>query len=282
MELIEIQSAIVKHFFSEDLKRYIEENGHVFTGFELLSLADHFAPSLQEKLRLASLIAGTDDEAALRARAYVEEKTAGLNAFMTPGVNEVYELTIQDSPDAYAEKYLCAAFDIAKKTIDDYYDTYSDKPDNDVTFTVEKRRIRMSGDGFSEDYVAACVLNSQKQIRTLDVREDLNADEMHLPLPEFPAFLPPVAPVKYIDNTGKAAYGVYIDLDRPPTETCLIIPFDSKMLKGRDYRLNWPVCRHEHIPCPDVETVPLAVLGENVQEDYFSFLAWWEEFSGKN
>lgn len=281
MNLADIQAEIVSRFFSADLKKFIEEKDYVFTGVELLSLSDHFAPTYQEKLKYAKLLSETDDAVSGRAKAYIEEKSKNLSSFLTPAANEVYELTIQPTPDAYPERYLSSTFETAVQTIDDYYKTYSDMPDASLTFTVDKRKVRQPREEFSEDNLAYCILTSQKMIKDLYLSSDWKSDEMSLPLPEFPAFLPPVAPVKYIQNSGTAAYGIYIDLDRPPTETCLVIPFDSGFLKNQNFKADWPTCPHEHIPCPNVDTIPLSVLPFSMQESYYAFLSWWEEFHGE-
>ncbi|MBQ3232697.1 MAG: hypothetical protein IJA93_07000, partial [Clostridia bacterium] len=108
MRLNDIRDMIVAYFFSRDLRAFIEENDYAFTGDELLSLADHFAPSYQEKIRIASMLSETDDAVAQKAKMYASKMNAQLEAFLKAGKNEVYELTIQDTPDAYPERYLAA------------------------------------------------------------------------------------------------------------------------------------------------------------------------------
>ena len=283
MRLTDIQSAIVSCFFSHDLKQYIEENDYRFSGKELLSLADHFAPTYQEKMRFARLISETDDEAAPLAKIYEEKMTRRLDAFLSPDPNAVYELTIQDTPDAYPERYLCADFDTALNTIDRFYETYANQPSRDSKCTVEKRKILTPSDNFQEDVLCSCILTARKAIRSIEGGiAEWDEGDIALPLPEFPAFLPSVSPVKYISLAGNLQYGVYVDLEHPPTETAFIIPFDTEMMKTASFKALWPTCGHTHIPCPDVESIPLSILPAHMQETYFSFVAWWEEFSGRN
>lgn len=281
MRLTDIQSAIVACFFSHDLKQYIEENNYRFSGEELLSLADYFAPTYQEKMHFARLLSETDDAAAPLAKSYAEKLARRLDAFLTPEANAVYELTIQDTPSAYPERYLCADFDTVLKTFDRFYETYGDQPSRDTKCTVDKRKILKAADDFQEDCLFCCSLTARKAIRSIDGSIE---DETYtsMPLPEFPAFLPSVSPVKYISLSDNLEYGVYIDLEHPPTETAFIIPFNTEMMKTGNFKTLWPTCGHMHIPCPDVETIPLSILPAHMQETYFSFVAWWEEFSGKN
>ena len=44
MEATTIQQQIVSHFWSESLKNYIEETGHIFSDEELMSLVWHAVP----------------------------------------------------------------------------------------------------------------------------------------------------------------------------------------------------------------------------------------------
>lgn len=283
MRLTDIQNAIVACFFSHDLKQYIEENNYRFSGKELLSLADHFAPTYQEKLHFARLLSETDDEAAGAADAYASRMEKKLNDFLMPNANEVYELTIQDTPDAYPERYLCADFDTALKTFDRFYEIYGNQPSRDTKCTVEKRKIIKPADDFQEDVLFSCILTARKAIRSIDgCIADWDETGTAMPLPEFPAFLPSVSPVKYISLSGNLEYGVYVGLEASPTEACFIIPFDCEMMKTADFKEFWPACGHTHIPCPDVESIPLSMLPAHMQEAYFAFVAWWEEFSGKN
>jgi len=283
MRLTDIQSAIVSCFFSRDLKQYIEENDYRFSGKELLSLADHFAPTYQEKMRFARLLSETDDEAAPMAKAYAENLARRLDAFLSPDPSAVYELTIQDTPSAYPERYLCADFDTALRTVDRFYETYADQPNRDSKYTVEKRKILKSSDDFQEDVLFSGVLTARKDILSIEIGfVQWDKEDIALPMPEFPAFLPAVTPVKYISLSGNLQYGVYVDIEHPPTETAFIIPFDTEMMKTASFKELWPTCGHMHIPCPDIESIPLSILPAHMQETYFSFVAWWEEFSGKN
>lgn len=282
MRLNDIRDMIVAYFFSRDLRSFIEENDYAFTGDELLSLTDHFAPSYQEKIRIASMLSETDDAVAQKAKMYASKMNSQLEAFLKAGKNEVYELTIQDTPDAYPERYLAADFETALKTIDRFYETYADQPGKEGKYTVEKRRILTSEDEFQEDVIFFCELTSQKTIRTLSGNLGGECGLEALPLPEFPAFLPSVSPVKYISMDGRAEYGVYVDLDHPPTDACFVIPFGSQMMKTQSFKALWPTCNHQHIPCPDVESIALSALPAHMQEAYFAFVAWWEEFNGQN
>ena len=121
----QLQQEILSCVWSTGFRKYIKEHNYIFTSTELLSIAYHFAPTYNERLRLLQLLADqAPGVSGLAARCICFQKEC-LEQFCRHGENEVYELRIKDDPDAYDRQ----ADELAKMFIENFSRKYPDMPE---------------------------------------------------------------------------------------------------------------------------------------------------------
>lgn len=285
----QLQREVLSCIWSRDLKKYLEASGHVFTEMELLGIAYRFAPTYEERLRLLRLLADHSTSVAEYARRCIAWQQKCLALFCRAGACELYELRIKDAPDAYEERYLCAAYDTALEMIGAFYKEYECEATEASRYTIAKRKILQAGGAFQEDELGLCVLGPGKTLISVDLWTDetengpcghsccdcgntcIECLDIY-----FPAFLPDRSAVRYHQPDGSVHYGVSLFGDGGLSDTCYIIPLDSEMLVKRNYDAQWGYHWHEHIPCPYVESVEAESLPADLRENYFAFLQYWE------
>lgn len=292
MTLPQLQREIVSCLWSAGLKQCIADRGYTFSGKELLGIAFHFAPSFAERLRLLGLLADHAPSVADHAARCIDWLEKCLEQFRRVGDHELYELRIKDTPDAYEERYLCDTFDTALEMIDQFYAEYDFAPETpQARYVIEKRRILQSCQSFREDSMGECVLLAGKVLLSVDApphETENGACGGHCtecPNPcvsdleiQFPTFIDDRAPVQYRLYDGSLHYGIHLAFSPSETqESYYIIPLDGEMLKSRDYDKYWTYHWHEHILCPDVDTIPASALDANLRENYHAFVAWLDK-----
>lgn len=285
-----LQKEILSCLWSADLKRYLEENPVDFSENDLLTMAYHFAPTFEERLRLLGLVAkhcpGVSDYA---ARCIAWQRKC-LNHFRRHSVDEVYELRILDKPGAYEERYLCESYEAALEMIDGFYAEYDFAPEAEtVRYTIAKRSILHSGQPFREDELGEVILSAGKVLISVS---DIPGESENGPcshscpkcaapcieireVDSFPAFLLDRSPVRYRFPSGREEFGIHLRLNwNGPGAMLYIIPLDSEMMNERSFDKDWGWHWHEHISAPWVTSAPLSQLPEKLRENYKTFTAW--------
>lgn len=282
-----LQDEIISCLWSAGLKRHIREIGYTFTDTELLGIAYRHAPNFDERLRLLQLLADTSDHAC-RCIAWQQQC---LEQFRRLDDHEIYELRIQD-PEYCEDRYLCASFDTALELIDRYREEYDFAPETPVSrYVIEKRKINQPGQPFREEDPVTCTLGAGKVLLWVDApgRETENgpcpsgcADCTNLCMRNldvrFPSHLSDRAVVRYRLRDGSLHYGIHLtSVPDEITDSYYIIPLDGEMLRCGSMDEFWDIHDHEHIPCPDVDAVPISQLPSELRESYDAFLAWLDD-----
>lgn len=289
----QLQREILSCLWSENLKRTIAETGYRFTEEDLLGIACHFAPSFSERLRLLGLLADHAPGVSSRALAVISWQNDCLAWFRQAGVGEIYELLIKETPDAWEERYLCQTYETALEMLAGFCEEYDCDLDTDQSYcAIRKRKILQPGKPFEEDWAGECDFARGKILVSVDGPPHMTENG---PCPSggcadcenrcvsdlepcFPAFVPDCAPVCYRLGTGRTALGIHLNSNHlPEMERCYIIPFEGELLSSGNYEEHWAFHDHEHIPCPNVELVPVEALSPVNQERYHRFLRWWQE-----
>lgn len=258
MDAITIQQQIVSHFWSESLKKYIEETGHIFSGEELLTLVWHAVPEYQERLQLMKQIAEFLPAVSDHATLCVNFMETAFLRFKQHSAGEVYELCITDQ-DAPEERYLCNSYETALATIDGFWEEYDFSHETYTTrYSIVKRSILRATDAFREDALGHCELGPGKVLLQATVY-DLSCEycpcyddctECEKPIINgmdvmFPPFLPNLSLVKY-RHLNKIAFGITFESGRNDvSDNVFIMP-----LGGRTDPDWWD---HDHIPHWDVD-----------------------------
>lgn len=289
MNHAQLQEEIISSFRSEDLKRVIAERHHVFSGEELLSIAYHYAPSFDERLRQMQLIADYAPSASEHARRCIAWQKGLLDEFVRADENQIYELHIRETPDSYDERYLCASYETTLEMIDCFYREYEDGAESpQAEYTIAKRMILQPGQAFCEDELVSAHFAAGKVLTHIygsaegfengpcgqHCNQCANPCAANTPL-LFPTFLPDRAPVRYRSFSGAIEFGIFLDYEKEDLrDSYYIIPLDSEMLCRKNYDEAWGFHPHEHIPCPDVEKVSIDDLDAELRENYAAFIAW--------
>lgn len=278
MDQQQLQEEILSCIWSADLKKHIKEHSCIFTSAELLSIAYHFAPTYSERLRLLQLLADYAPDVSEFACHCVRFQNACLEQFCQHGDNEVYELRIQDDPDAYEERYLCASYQTALDMIDGFYREYDFLPEKDtVRYVIAKRKVLQAADAFQEDELQTCVLGAGKVLISAEIWRQENDPKDEIEDVEFPAFIPFLSAVRYKKADNRICRGVCLADDALPSDSCYVIPLDDEMLKSRDYEKRWGYHWHEHIPGPNIEVFPVEDLTDEERSNYFAFVEFWKK-----
>lgn len=275
----QLQQEILSCLWSTDLKRYVAEHNYTFSTVELLSIAYHYAPTFQERLRLLGLLADHAPEVSEFASQCIRFQNDCLARFCRHGDNEVYELRIKEEPDAYEERYLCASYETALDMIDGFYREYDFVSEKEtVRYVITKRKILQPADAFQEDELQECELGAGKVLISAELWGDENDPKGQLVEVEFPGFIPHLSAVRYRKGAGSICRGVCLAGDPFPTDSCYVIPFDTEVLKTREHEKHWGGHWHEHIPGPDIEALPMEALTEKEKSDYLAFVQFWQKW----
>lgn len=285
----QLQTEILNCLWSEQCKENIAAQNYIFTAEELLCIAYRFAPSFEERLRLMTLLADHAPDVSEHAKRCISWQKACLERFQTANANEVYELRIKDEPDAYEERYLCASYQAALDAIDGYYKEYDFAKESPLArYVIEKRKILQSGEAFQEDGLGECTFTVGKVLvdvpRKAEETENgmCAADCDACPNPclfrselFFPICIPDRAPVRFLSWDGTVRYGINLSIGRSDkTDEYYIIPMEGELIQSENYEEHWGGHWHEHIPCPEAESISPEELPPQFQEQYHNFLAW--------
>lgn len=274
----QLQQEVLSCIWSADLRKYIAEKSYIFSNMELLSIAYHFAPTYDERLRLLHLLAEYAPDVSELAARSIRFQHDCLERFRQQGENEVYELCIKDDPDAYEERYLCASYQTALDMIDGYYREYELVPQKDtVRYVITKRKVLRSADAFQEDELQVCELGAGKVLISAEIWCDENDPKKEMTDVEFPRFIPHLSAVRYRKEDNRICWGVCLAGDDLPADSCYVIPLDSEMLKSRDYDKHLCYHWHEHIPGPNIEEIPADALEEEEKGNYLAFVQYWRQ-----
>ena len=273
-----LQQEILSCTWSADFRRYVSDHNHTFSDAELLSIAYNYAPNYDERLRLLQLLekfAPDVSEFALRCVHFQHEC---LERFCQHKENEVYELRIQDDPEAYEERYLCANYQTALDLIDGYYREYDFVSEQDcVRYVITKRKVLQPTDTFQEDEVQQCILGAGKVVLSAEIWRSENDPKHELAVVEYPNFIPHLSAVRYQKEDHTIGRGVCLAEGIGLTDAFYVIPFDQEILRSREYEDHLGHHWHEHIPGPCLEVCPLEDLTEQEKCDYLAFIAHWKQ-----
>lgn len=272
-----LQREILSCVWSAGLRSYVTEHNHIFSNAALLSIAYHFAPNYDERLRLLRLLADYAPDVSELAAQCVRFQHECLERFCQQGENEVYELRIQDDPEAYEERYLCASYQTALDMIDGYYREYDFVSEQEaVRYVITKRKILQPTDAFQEDEVQECILGAGKVVLSAEIWRNENDPKHKLATVEYPNFIPHLSAVRYQKENHTIGRGVCLVGGIGLTDAFYVIPLDNEMLRSRAYEDHLGNHWHEHIPGPCVEVCSIEDLTEEEKSDYFAFVAYWK------
>ncbi len=297
MNYDQLQKEILVCLRSEALKAQIEAQSHVFTEKELLGIAFHYAPSFAERLRLLQLLADYAPTVSGHAAKCIQWQKDRLERFKRHGANEIYELRIKDSPDAYEERYLCSSFETALEMIDGFYKEYDFVEESPfASYVIKKRKILRSGETFEEDHMGECNLAAGKVLVSVDSIPGEsefglcphNCIDCKVPCVAdidvcFPVCIADRAPARYSAHEGKIEYGIHLDFSPSRmTYEYYIIPLEGTMMERGSYDENWGSHWHEHIPAPNAEEVSVEELPVELRKRYDHFVAWLNDHFTEN
>lgn len=273
-----LQQEVLSCVWSGDLRNYVTEHNYTFSSAALLSIAYHFAPNYDERLRLLQLLADHAPDVSELAAKCIRFQHECLERFCQQGENEVYELRIQDDPEAYEERYLCASYQTALDMIDGYYREYDFICEQDsVRYVITKRIILQPADAFREDEVQVCILRAGKNLVSAEIWRNENDPKHELAAVEYPNFIPHLSAVRYQRDDLTIGRGVCLVGGIGLTDSFYVIPFDNEILRSRAYEEHLGNHWHEHIPGPCVEVCPVEDLTEEEKSDYLAFVAYWKQ-----
>lgn len=268
----QLQQEIMSCIWSKDLRTYISEHNYTFDSMDLLSISYTYAPSYNERIRLLQLLADHDPDVSEFAARCVRFQQECLEQFCRRGENEVYELRIQDGPDAYEDRYLCASYDTALDMIDGFYREYDFAPEtNNVRYAIAKRKILQPGEAFQEDELQECILGAGKVLISAEIWRHEDDPKHSINDVMFPPFIPHLSPVRYRRHDKTIGRGICLGGDHLPTEAFYVIPFDNEILKSGAYEQHPGNHWHEHIPGPLVEILPVEDLTGEEKDIYYDF-----------
>lgn len=273
-----LQREVLSCVWSADLRSYVTEHDHTFSNAALLSIAYHFAPNYDERLRLLRLLADHAPDVSELAAQCVRFQQECLERFCQRGENEVYELRIQDDPEAYEERYLCASYQTALDMIDGYYREYDFISEQDtVRYVITKRKVLQPTDAFQEDEVQECILGPGKVVLSAEIWCNENDPKNTLAAVEYPNFIPHLSAVRFQKEDHTIGRGVCLVGGIGLTDAFYVIPLDNEILRSRAYEDHLGDHWHEHIPGPCVEVCPVGDLTEEEKSDYLAFVAYWKQ-----
>ena len=148
-----LQNEIISLLPSESLKTQVRLSETRFSDDDLLAIAYQYAPDFDSRIewlqRLEACFTGELREYTSRL---IRGQQRMLESFTAPDENAVFELHIQETPDAYDERYICKSYDAALRMIPLFYREYEFARETAVTrYTIVKRRILSEKTGFTDD-----------------------------------------------------------------------------------------------------------------------------------
>ena len=285
----QLQKEISACLPSKTLKEQITAQNHIFTEEELLTIAYHYAPSFAERLRLLQLLADHAPTVSNHAEKCIQWQKTRLEQFKIQHANEIYELHIKHSQDAYEERYLCSSFETALEMIDGFYREYDFVEESPLaSYIITKRKILRSGEPFTEDHVGECTLSAGKTLVSVDSAScesefgpcDGICADCKIPCIDcsevcFPSCIADRAPARYSAHGGKTEYGIHLNFSHSGMKyEYYIIPFEGTMMERGSYDEDWGSHWHEHIPVPHAEEVSVEELPVELRQRYHNFVAW--------
>ena len=295
-----LQNEIISLIPSESLKAQIRLSGTRFSDDDLLAIAYQYAPDFDSRIewlqRLEVCFTGELREYTSRL---IRGQQRMLESFTAPDENAVFELHIQETPDAYDERYICESYDAALRMIPLFYREYEFARETDVTrYTIVKRRVLSEKTGFSEDSLGEMELLPGLKVYSAVVwADEFGAEGCHNDdytdwdceacgkpcARNREIFFPPFAghgdAVRCTNYSGKKTYGIVLaDTDRHGMEY-YVIPLDSVPVARHDFINIYDA--HMHVPAPRVERIEADSLPETMREDYRACRQYLMENTGK-
>ena len=286
----DFQKPFVSILWSAGLRCKIEEGRHIFTGEELLGIANRFARTYAERLHLFALVEENGaPEIARRARACIQWQKKVWELFLAPEENAVYELHIKRTPDAWDERYLCGTYGAALRIISAFYDEYECAENETSRYTIDKRKV-LSGEPaetFDEDLLGSCELVPGCVVRSVWMESaahehpcDGNCFEctsrcVDMGAIVFPRFLANRELAKIKDYDGAVRYGVVFDCNEEPDRTVYFVPLEACSVCMHDF--GDARNSHEHIDAPQIDKASPGELPEYLRERYQAYAAYLEK-----
>ena len=277
---------IVELLPSAALRSRIREINHRFNDTELLQIIYNFAPTYEERIALMEKFADTfTSDASLLARAYIKYEKEKLNRF-SDSEGCIYELIVEESPDAPEERYVCATFNDAMLCIDKYHDEYEEfiNESSSTQYRILKRKIFSSREKFREDSVGECILAPGKTLLSVWIDDPFDCETNNLCsaceriCPHrcdevlYPSFAKKYDIIKHYDYRGRIYFGVHLGTceDGDLLEDLYVIDLQSKRIRMRDFENYW--FAHEHVSLPRSEVITPEELDEQTRLIYLEFI----------
>lgn len=273
------QKIITDLLTSEDLKNKIEETNHKFTEHELVLIAEDYAETINDKLEKLLYLAEnlTEEDERNFARERAKKIEDDLHSFAKRELHTVYQVEIEDKPDAYRETYICKDYPTALITIAKFCAEY------EVTFNefshiqIRKRAVFADSPDFDNDELGGVLLNENLLPTFVWNKWPPENDEDYsepiiIETAKYPNFLKPYSPVKFKDYYGYR-YGLQIEKLRDDEYDDAFVIFldteqyDSESLEDFDYP-------HIHIPIPKVVQLELKDLPDKEQKNCEKLIAY--------
>ena len=263
---------------SEQLKNKIKETDHRFTEHELVLIAEEYAETINDKLEKLLYLADnlTDEEERKFARERATKIEDDLNTFAKREPHTVYQVEIEDKPDAYRETYICKDYHTALITIAKFCAEYEVTLGEFSHVCIKKRAVFADSPDFENDELGGVFLN-EKLLPTFVWNSWLTRDEDYsepviIETAKYPNFLKPYSPVKFKDYNGYR-YGLQIENFRNDEyDDAFVIYLDSELFDRES--LEGYENSHTHIPLPKVTELELKDLPDKERENCERLIAY--------
>ena len=284
--MCDIQKRIVSLIPSETLRHEIREKRYALSEADLLLIAFRYAPDQDTRLQLLrELSPMLSDELKAYAERVIKLQGRMLAEFVESADDAVFELHMQDSPDAYDDRYLCRTYDAAIHMIALFYEKYGGKEHPSSRYRIVKRRVLSSSSAFSEDEIGWLVLLPGSKIHsvrlyTYDHRAEkcdgqcFRCEKCCVACSElaFPPFTKHGDAVRIIRPSGQEAFGIVCMFNDSSCSDLYVIPLDCEAVRSHEYANIHHA--HEHVPLPQAERIEAEELPEKMREDYYSCLCF--------
>lgn len=263
---------------SMELKNKIKETDHKFTEYELVLIAEEYAETVNDKLEKLLYLAENlvEEEEREFARERAKKIENDLNTFAKREPHTVYQVEIEDKPDAYRETYICKDYRTALITIAKYCAEYEVTLDEFSHICIKKRTVFASNTDFENDELGGVFLN-EKLLPTFvwtgwQTKDEDYSEPVIIETPKYPNFLKPYSPVKFKDYYGYH-YGLQIEKFREDEHDDAFVIYLDTGLYNRESLEDFENS-HTHVSIPDIVQVELEDLPDNERKNCEKLIAY--------
>lgn len=280
----ELYRHILELLPSISLKEAIVEQNWKFSDADLLIIASRYARNFDERINfMMALERYFNGEMKDSIHRFVEMQNKMYQDFTTCVPGAIFELHIQETPDAHDERYICDSFETACKMIPKFYAEYGGTENDTSRYEIVKRRIFTETDKFAEDYIGSATLLPGMVLYSVDMDgySVQDCDGCCFDCKRtcfigkecvFPCFVPDEGLIMFTNFTGEKKFGVVHHLEQDTFEEYYVIPLDSERIRNHDFANTFYA--HVHIAAPFAERISIDVLPTMMRADYMAYLEY--------